>query len=154
MEPQINVSTSASDLPNVRRKAVILEERILELSGMRSGLDLHIFDVPVDMGTGRPEWVHTVRCGDQNSEVLLLLHGYGGTNAVYSNQLKDLSQRYKVFAIDLMGMGLSSRPAMKSTEPKDYLELFLRSLEEWRKFLQIERMVIAGHSFGGHIAGH
>ncbi len=40
---------------------------------------------------------------------MVLIHGYGGANFVFTKMLKDLSQDHKVYSIDLLGMGLSSR---------------------------------------------
>lgn len=40
---------------------------------------------------------------------MILLHGYGGSNLHYSRMYKELIKKFKVFSIDLPGMGLSSK---------------------------------------------
>lgn len=41
------------------------------------------------------------------------MHGYAGSFVTYVNCLIDLSKVYNVYAIDLIGLGLSSRPKFK-----------------------------------------
>jgi len=55
----------------------------------------------------------------------------------FYRMIKPLSEDYKVYAIDLLGMGLSSRPDFKLKDPKDVIQFFVDSIEEWRKVLGI-----------------
>ena len=57
-----------------------------------------------------------------------------------------------MYALDLLGCGRSSRPPFtaRSTEQAEWF--FVDSLERWRAANSIERMCLAGHSFGGYLA--
>lgn len=70
------------------------------------------------MPDGKLEWVHTYECGFNNKEVILLLHGYAGCAMTFVKCLKKLAEKYRVYAIDMVGFGLSSRPEFNITDPK------------------------------------
>ena len=66
---------------------------------------------------------------------LVLIHGYGtiyifkifyiiilhkgGSGLIYVNVLKDLCKHYRVWNLDLVGMGLSSRPEYNPAQNND-----------------------------------
>jgi pimeloyl-ACP methyl ester carboxylesterase len=45
----------------------------------------------------------------QKKPILLFIHGYGGTGAVYFDLMKPLSQHFNAIFIDIIGMGSSTR---------------------------------------------
>ena len=146
-------------LPNVftptepadpRKKALRLEERTLALSGLRPHKDIEIFDVPIKYKGHH--FLHTIKCGDKNKEVLVLIHGYMGALVLFYPILKELSKRFKVYCVDLLGLGLSSRPDFVCTSNEETLSYFVDSLEQWRKTLNLKKFHIGGHSFGGYIS--
>lgn len=55
--------------------------------------------------------------------------------------------------MDLLGFGRSSRPKFTCKTPEETETFFVEPIEFCREYLKIEKMVIAGHSFGGYIAG-
>lgn len=61
---------------------------------------------------------------------------------------KELNQ---VHAFDTLGFARSSRPAF-SYDPEKIEQQFVDSIEQWRKAMGIEKMVLLGHSFGGFLA--
>lgn len=44
-----------------------------------------------------------------NETTFVLLHGYGGSNLHFSKLYKRLIENFRVFSIDLPGMGFSSK---------------------------------------------
>ena len=89
-----------------------------------------------------------------NSEILVLIHGYGGTSLTYYRMLKLLTKRYRVYCIDIIGFGLSSRPAFNLTNPIQIIDFFVESIEAWRREMGITKFVLGGHSFGGYLASN
>jgi cardiolipin-specific phospholipase len=131
-------------------EAHVIEEEILKFSGLELYKDLHVFDVPIDF-QGK-NYIHTYSCGDDNEETLVLVHGYAGCSLFYYSMLKDLSKKYRVYCIDLLGMGLSSKPGFDCKTPEETIEFFVGSIEKWREALGIEQFCLAGHSFGGYMS--
>ena len=94
---------------------------------------------------------------DQN---LVILHGYGaGLGFFYKNfEVLSRAQGWQLYALDLLGMGRSSRPPFKikaKTREKQITEAedwFIDSLEEWRIQRKIEKFTLLGHSMGGYMA--
>ena len=126
------------------------EQSLLNLSGLQVGKEIEIINVKINfLGEN---YIHTVVCGDKSKEVLVILHGFGGSSVMNYKILKKLSESYHVYCIDLLGMGLSSRPRFKCTTTRETIDFFIDSLEQWRISLGIDIFIIAGHSFGGYMA--
>jgi len=137
----------------LKAKAYHIERLILKRSGLQLDTELKIFDVPIFF-QGEDHYLHTYLCGEQNTKSLVLLHGYGGSSTFFYAMLKDLSEKYRVYCIDLLGMGLSSKldfPCLNTEETIDY---FVESLEEWRQAMDIKEFELGGLSFGGYIGTH
>ncbi len=78
--------------------------------------------------------MHTInlnkqQLNDQNTKQMLLLHGYGNSNLSYYKIINELSYKYNTYSIDLLGMGLSSRPKYEIKNPKETIEFFVESIE-------------------------
>ncbi|KAL9130541.1 MAG: hypothetical protein Q9217_001309 [Psora testacea] len=100
------------------------------------------------------------RLGEQSDQNLVMLHGYGAGLGFFYKNFEGLSrnQGWKVYALDLLGMGRSSRPPFKLqsrdrqqciTEAEDW---FIDALEEWRVKRKIHKFTLLGHSLGGYMA--
>jgi pimeloyl-ACP methyl ester carboxylesterase len=77
---------------------------------------------------------------------LLWLHGAGGLNPQLPF-FKALAQRYSLYLVDHPGFGHSERPKwLDSIQDYPY---FYRDL---LNFFELEQVIVAGHSLGGHIA--
>ena len=86
--------------------------------------------------------------------------GYGAGLGFFYKNFEGISRvkGWKVYALDLLGMGRSSRPPFRIhaksrqqsiTEAEDW---FIDALEEWRVQKNIERFTLIGHSLGGYMA--
>lgn len=96
---------------------------------------------------------------NQDSPPIVLLHGYmNGALYFYRNLLGLASLTSKVssavHALDLLGWGLSSRPKFALTDDTTETAeaFFVESLEAWRKYHNIPKMILGGHSMGGYIS--
>jgi pimeloyl-ACP methyl ester carboxylesterase len=96
---------------------------------------------------------------------LVLLHGFAGALGFWIKNLPQLSRKFTVYAIDLLGWGRSLGPKLKvssfknselkSPQAKSEAEaedFFLSSFESWREALSIKQFYIVGHSLGSYIA--
>ncbi|KAG8528550.1 uncharacterized protein KY384_007468 [Bacidia gigantensis] len=100
------------------------------------------------------------RLGELADQNLVMLHGYGAGLGFFYKNFEGLSRvpGWKVYALDLLGMGRSTRPPFK-LKSKDRQECiseaedwFIDSLEEWRRKRNIDRFTLMGHSLGGYMA--
>ncbi|KAF2667179.1 alpha/beta-hydrolase [Microthyrium microscopicum] len=100
------------------------------------------------------------RVGEQVDNDLVMLHGYGAGLGFFYKNFEALSRLvgWKVYALDLLGMGRSSRPSFK-IHAKDHEgkireaeNWFIDALEEWRIKRNIEKFTLLGHSMGGYMA--
>ena len=78
---------------------------------------------------------------------IILLPGWGTNLHTFDTLIQQLKTKYCVYAIDLIGFGMSDEPE----EPWGVSE-YTRFLECFMKDYQINRPIILGHSFGGRIA--
>lgn len=78
---------------------------------------------------------------------IVLLHGWCGDGQSFTPLLRALSDRFRVYVIDLPGFGQSHLPT-SVWRSKDYAELVQLFLER----RHIEKPIVVGHSFGGKIA--
>lgn len=100
------------------------------------------------------------KIGEETQETLVMVHGYGAGLGFFYRNLEPISQLpgMKLYALDMLGMGNSSRPPFKvhakgkEDQVKEAEDWFIDSLEEWRKARKIERFTLLGHSLGGYLA--
>jgi pimeloyl-ACP methyl ester carboxylesterase len=80
-------------------------------------------------------------------EVVLLIHGMGGSSNTWSGVIPLLAENYRVIAPDLLGHGQSDKPR------GDYsVGAFAVLLRDLLDELGITRVTVVGHSLGGGIA--
>ncbi|KAL8736065.1 MAG: hypothetical protein Q9181_002579 [Wetmoreana brouardii] len=100
------------------------------------------------------------RLGEAQDQNLVMLHGYGAGLGFFYKNFEGLSRvpGWKLYALDLLGMGRSSRPPFRVhakdrqksiAEAEDW---FVDALEEWRVKRNIDRFTLLGHSLGGYMA--
>ncbi len=78
---------------------------------------------------------------------LVLIHGYGAGIWVWEKQIEVLSQRYTVYALDLIGHGFSDRPKIPYTP-----EAYIHCLRDFMDGVGIEKAGLIGNSMGGGVA--
>ena len=78
---------------------------------------------------------------------LLLIHGLGGSIESWTNNIKVLSTKFRIIALDLPGFGLSDKPNVSFT-----ISFYVNFVERFIKKLGITHLFIIGSSLGGHIA--
>jgi len=113
---------------------------------------------------------------------LVLLHGYANGSLYFYRNLMGLSHHFEsVYALDMLGWGLSSRPKFEllsahadtnknSDDDDDEIKLpssssletkqkvssaesfFVESLESWRQHHNLPKLTLAGHSMGGYLS--
>ena len=82
----------------------------------------------------------------ENSQTILVLHGWGSNKEIMMQAFGNLLPTYKHLYIDLPGFGKSSNDIVLTTqEYAEIVKLFLYDLS-------IEPTIVMGHSFGGKIA--
>ncbi|KAF2837308.1 alpha/beta-hydrolase [Patellaria atrata CBS 101060] len=100
------------------------------------------------------------RIGEEVENNLVMLHGYGAGLGFFYKNFEALSRApgWKLYALDLLGMGRSSRPPFrihakdhqgKITEAENW---FVDALEDWRVQKNIDKFTLLGHSLGGYLA--
>jgi cardiolipin-specific phospholipase len=105
---------------------------------------------------------------------LILLHGYMNGGSYFYRNWGGLCRYFSnIHALDWLGWGLSSRPSWKLPPPRlqavqkstgnsnddhdttgaaEAENVFVESLEAWRKANRIDKMILAGHSMGGYVS--
>ncbi|SMR62768.1 unnamed protein product [Zymoseptoria tritici ST99CH_3D1] len=100
------------------------------------------------------------RTGEQTDNNLVMLHGYGAGLGFFYKNFEPLSRlpHWKLYALDMLGMGRSSRPTFKisakdrEAKTREAEGWFVDALEEWRVKKGIDKFTLLGHSLGGYMA--
>ncbi|MFC1864397.1 alpha/beta fold hydrolase [Chloroflexota bacterium] len=82
-------------------------------------------------------------------EAIVLIHGYTGSSQDWTSQIKVLSPKYKVIALDIRGHGKSAAPPR---EDEYSIEIFVNDTFSLLQMLNIKKCCLVGHSLGGFIA--
>ncbi len=78
---------------------------------------------------------------------IVLVHGIGGYVENWLPCLNALTESYRVYAADLMGMGRTDKPRAASYS----ISSLAQFIKDFMSTLEIERAHLAGHSLGGAI---
>jgi abhydrolase domain-containing protein 5 len=98
------------------------------------------------------EYIWTYEFGDDDKPKIVVIHGYGGSGMIFFKMFRSLKSNFKVYMIDLLGMGRSSRNEFTCKNYEEWEHYFVNSIEKWRKAMKFDRINLIGHSFGGFIA--
>jgi pimeloyl-ACP methyl ester carboxylesterase len=80
-------------------------------------------------------------------EVLLLVHGLGGSSSSWREMTPKLAMKYRVIAPDLLGHGESDKPRGEYSPA-----VFAHLLRDLLDALGIDEVTVVGHSLGGGVA--
>ena len=81
---------------------------------------------------------------------LILIHGFGNSLGTWNILAPKISRSYNVYAIDMIGFGLSEKPIHYQ-----YTNINQASIiESFAEKMNMESFVIGGHSLGGAVAMH
>uniref|UniRef100_A0A182J0A8 1-acylglycerol-3-phosphate O-acyltransferase ABHD5 n=1 Tax=Anopheles atroparvus TaxID=41427 RepID=A0A182J0A8_ANOAO len=125
-----------------------LEKRIL--SYVKTPFRGSFVDIGDCVGETDKLWTLSLNTSSPNVP-LVLLHGLGAGVALWVLNLDALARDRPVYAIDVLGFGRSSRPRF-SSDPMVVEKQLVKSIEEWRRELNLPEMILLGHSMGGFIA--
>jgi len=123
------------------------EFKLMEYSGLKPE-EFELLNVNISNG----DHIHTLICG-KGTVPLVMIHGYGGSCMFFYKIYQYLAPHFKIYSIDLLGMGSSSRPNYTAKNVHESEQFFIKAINEWRQAMDLEQFVLAGHSFGGYISG-
>ena len=95
----------------------------------------------------------TILVGDKTKPTLVLVHGFGGSAALFYRVMKGLAEHFYLVMFDIIGMGCSSRVQFTATNHLEANTYMLRVIEEWRQQLSLTDFYLAAHSYGGSLCG-
>ena len=103
---------------------------------------------------GNPLFINTIETGSPDLPTCVLIHGYGGSGALFYKTLAGLAPHFRTLCIDIVGMGASSRPEFNPANDNEADIFFNDFFEKWRIAMgDLTNFYLVGHSFGGYIAG-
>eukprot|EP00127_Corallochytrium_limacisporum_P000317 Clim_evm12s11 gene=Clim_evmTU12s11 len=130
------------------RRAWETEKKVLDM--MR--VPYQQLHVPVNK---KEQYMHTIEMkpGTKADKTLVILHGYGSGACFWFKTLEFFGSMdgLKVYSVDWLGKGSSSRPHFPTWSPEKGEAFFIDALENWRIQMGIDRMILSGHSLGGYL---
>jgi pimeloyl-ACP methyl ester carboxylesterase len=78
-----------------------------------------------------------------DGQIVIFLPGWSQTAAMFEQQIMELSQSYKIFALDMRGHGESAKPAHGYR-----IARFAKDLWEFLEDLNLRDVTLVGHSMG------
>ena len=94
--------------------------------------------------------LHVVAHGSGDGVPVVLLHGVPTTSYLWRDVQRDLEHHHRSWAVDLLGMGCSERPAGGRYDLASQAALLIRLIDE----LGLDRVALVGHDIGGGAALH
>ena len=102
-------------------------------------------------GSHKINYVDFVTESNKDKPPLLLIHGFGASCYHWRYNIPTLARDYRVYAIDLLGFGLSDKPIIDYTA-EVWRDQTLAFIEEIVKTNSKRPCVVAGNSLGGFTA--
>ncbi len=82
----------------------------------------------------------------KDDKAVIFIHGSGEHSFIWQQQIEEIDFNIPLIALDLPSHGKSSKFEQLS------LDLYVESIKELQKELNIEKVILCGHSLGGAIA--
>lgn len=143
---------SSQTKKQTKEEAVVnASKKLYKLYGLEDNVDYKIYNTPLKTLPGH---ISTFEAGFDNPEVLVMIHGYGASTAFHFKQFPLLCKKFHIYAMDLYGFGSSFRYQYKLKSDDEAMDLYLKSIEEWRQELNLDKFYIMGHSLGGYLTQH
>lgn len=86
--------------------------------------------------------------------VILMTHGYLGSNMSFFKMYKQLMDHYHIISFDLPGQGLSSSEKITPQTIMGWIDYFLNKIKAFVDKLQLKKFDVLGHSLGAYILTH
>jgi pimeloyl-ACP methyl ester carboxylesterase len=91
--------------------------------------------------------LHFLETNVEQDRTIIFLHGNSHSSKSFHKQMNSpLLKAFRLISVDMPGHGESSMGSVYS------IRIFAQILAEFLKTLDIKNFIIAGHSFGGHVA--
>lgn len=101
------------------------------------------------IGGGGGVRLHVVETGNARGRSILFIHGFSQCSLAWERQLRsELSQRYRLVAMDLRGHGASERPR----DGYDDSRMWAEDVDAVIRALGLERPILCGWSYGPLVA--
>ena len=104
----------------------------------------------VELENGNRIWTLAANVESKNVPIVIV-HGFCGGIGFWIHNVDTFAEHHPFYAFDLLGYSRSSRPKF-SDNAQEAEKQFLDSIEEWRDKMNINEMILFGHSFGGFLA--
>jgi cardiolipin-specific phospholipase len=152
---------------NLKKEAEEKFDEILKISLLKKDIEIWAEEIKIDFYG--ENYLHTIRTrntedvnnNEKEKDTIIFIHGFQATCANWIKMLKHFQKDFNVYAPDIIGMGISSRPQPNFEDcPKDYINFFVDSIEALR--LEIfkdnihnnKKFYLVAHSFGGYISAN
>jgi pimeloyl-ACP methyl ester carboxylesterase len=111
---------------------------------------LQEWDVPVESKYINTSFgkIHVLISGPEGAESLILFHGFGFSSTMWIENVKSLSELYRIYAVDFIG-DINKSEAIWQIKNKEECASWFREILSG---LSIQKAHVAGLSYGGFIA--
>lgn len=93
--------------------------------------------------------------GDEEKEILLLVHGFAGGVAGWAQNWRFFAERFRVYAFDLPGFARSERRNCVAATQQESMDFMCEYLQRWFQAVNFGKPVIVlAHSFGCFVSAH